>query len=217
MMIRLVLFQTGFLIVSFCSAQTVFELSREEKRKSDLQPRFFLSTSLGPVSPTEVNLFIDRYIVDKIGSSYVSFGSSDISAVGMVGMGLSIPFNKVLQTKVFLEYAGASKTVRLDNTTERFAINRFAPVVLIDYYFFTSGFSSVYIEGGTYYGFTSFRSTEANGLGLRFALGYSWHRPQTIWELFVGVDFPEKSAAEGTNQISTIDLTAPIFGFRIIF
>lgn len=216
-MTRFFLFQIYFLIATVNSAQTVFELPREEKRKSDLQPRFFLSTALGPVSPTEVNLFIDRYIVNKIGSSYISFGSSDISAVGLVGLGLSIPISKVVQTKTFLEYAGASKTVRLDNTTERFAINRFAPVVLIDYYFFTSGFSSVYIEGGTYYGFTSFRRTEANGLGWRFALGYSWHRPQTIWELSFGVDFPEKNANESTNQISTIDLAAPLFGFRIIF
>lgn len=204
-------------LISSASAQTVFELSREEQRESDLRARFFLSTSMGPVSPSDVNRFIDQYIEDRLGSSYISFGSSDISAVGMVGLGVAIPLSKELHTRIFLEYAGASKTVRLDSDTERFAVNRFAPGVLLDYYFYSSGFSSVYVEGGAYYGFTSFRNVSANGPGFKFSLGYAWHRPQTTWDIFIGVDLPSTSAEQNFYELTKIDLTAPLFGFRINF
>jgi len=211
------LFLLWMVIVTSVSAQTVFELSKDEQKEHDLRPRFFLSTSMGPVSPSDVNRFIDQYIDNRLGTGHISFGSSDISAVGMVGMGLAIPLNKVIQTRILLEYAGASKTVRLDGDTERFAVNRYAPGVLLGYYFYNSGFSSVYIEGGVYYGFTSFRNVNANGPGLKFNLGYAWHRPQTTWDIFIGVDLPSTKAEENYNGISKIDLTAPIFGFRINF
>lgn len=204
-------------IVTSASAQTVFELSKEEQRANDLRARFFLTTSMGPVSPSDVNQFIDRYIDDRLGSSYISFGSSDISAVGMVGIGVAIPLSKALHTRIFLEYAGASKTVRLDTDTERFVVNRFAPGVLLDYYFYSSGFGSVYVEGGAYYGFTSFRNINANGPGFKFNLGYAWHRPQTTWDIFIGVDLPSTKAEQNFYELKKIDLTAPLFGFRINF
>lgn len=206
------------LVVS-TSAQTVFELSKEEKKEYDLRARFFLSTSGGPVSPSDVNRFIDEYIENRLGSSYISLGSSDISAVATVGLGVTIPVNTKVHTRIFLEYAGASKTVRLDGDTERFAVNRFAPGVLLDYYFYSSDFSSVYIEGGMYYGLTSFRDVNANGIGFKFNLGYAWHRPQTTWDIFVGVDLPSTKVKEEDYSyiVSKIDLTAPVFGLRINF
>jgi hypothetical protein len=204
-------------IATSASAQTVFELSKEEQRANDLRARFFLSTSMGPVSPSNVNQFIDQYIENSLGPSYISFGSSDITAVGMVGLGVAIPLNKTVHTRIFLEYAGASKTVRLNSDTERFAVNRFAPGVLLDYYFYSSGFGSVYVEGGAYYGFTSFRNVSANGPGFKFNLGYAWHRPQTTWDIFIGVDLPSTRAEQNFYELKKIDLTAPLFGFRINF
>jgi hypothetical protein len=204
------------LLASVCAhSQTVFELNKEERNKPETQTEISFYVAMGPVNPAEVNAFIRDYIENRVGQYYISWGSSNITSVGMIGLAVAIPITPKIQSRIFLEYAGASKSVRLNSDHERFVINRFAPGVLVDYYFAANGFNAFYVEGGLYYGMTAFRDTKANGMGWKMSLGYSLFRPQVKWEIFIGVDLPSLRANENSTNIQKIDLAAPIIGLRL--
>jgi hypothetical protein len=210
---------TLFLILSTVTtglSQVVFDLEEKDKKelKSRSTVRFY--TAFGPANPSQVNTYIKSYIQDKLGSGpYYSMGSSNISSVGLLGLAVGIPVHESIKPQIAIEYAGASREVSINNDQERFSINRFSIGALVDYYFPSEKNSTFFVGGGALYNSTTFKSYAARGIGSRIHFGYTIFRPAVAWEFFMGIDLPAKDVSKSSSEISTIDLTAPLFGVRL--
>lgn len=202
-------------------SQVVFENTDGRGRHREFRAvRVGLQTAIGYINPDEVNNYIQDYIsrITSGGVYYNYGGSAQISVQAAFNLSIIAPVGPKIRLIFPLEYGAASKTITIDNNTERFTISRFGPGMIGEYYFYPGSNDAFFGGLGFLYDFMWFVNQNALAFAPRFELGYSFFGQTTEWQFLLLADFArgKVSSSSGYPPFDSIDFTGPLFAIRLI-